>query len=195
MIEHISDRDLQLAFDGELAAGRAQAVREHAQSCAECEAKWANLAELSGQLAVLQRVDVGFRPEGAAVGALMSRLSDGAGRKKPHWTSRSLVLANSVLAAAVAITCIALLPSSGKVNAKRPAAVYDFEETVPAGYTSLPFADPALPLDDAEVLPVQLSADDLEMMGLSAVDAPQEGVQAEILIGVDGLPRAIRIVE
>ena len=72
---------------------------------------------------------------------------------------------------------------------------YDLEPAIPAGYVSLPFADPALPLDDATVLPVQLSPDDLEMMGLDAADASPDGVEAEILIGMDGWPRAIRIVE
>jgi hypothetical protein len=69
---------------------------------------------------------------------------------------------------------------------------------VPPGYVSLPFADPALPLDDAEVLPVELSPEDLELMGLAsddAGDAPQGDVKAEILIGIDGWPRAIRFVE
>ena len=127
-------------------------------------------------------------------------------QNRPHWTSRSLAVANTLAAVAVAITCIVLLPSLHRAPgthaspaAAHPATVYDLEQAVPAGYVSLPFADPALPLDDAEVLPVELSAEDLELMGLSSNDgegdASQDGVQAEILIGIDGWPRAIRIVQ
>jgi Putative zinc-finger len=200
MIEHVSELDLVLAFDGELPADRIEAVRAHARECAACEEKWTGLAQLSHQVAALHP-EVVFPPQEAAVGALLSRMNQAPAQKKTHWTSRSLVFANTVVAIAAAITCIVMLPAL-RVT-KHPAAhaplVYDLEPVVPAGYVSLPFADPALPLDDTAVLPVELSAEDLELMGLNSSDGaagePGEGVRAEILIGMDGWPRAIRIVD
>ncbi len=81
--------------------------------------------------------------------------------------------ANALAAVAVAITCLVLLPSLRMRNhaAPHPAAIYDFDQAVPPGYVSLPFADPALPLDDATVLPVELTAEDLELMGIDPADA------------------------
>jgi hypothetical protein len=205
MIEHVSEQDLLLAFDGELSPDRDAAVRAHTRDCAACEERWASLAHLSQQVVALQCPDVTFVPRETAVAALLSRIDKAATPRKTHWTSRSFAVANTLVAIAAAITCIVLLPSLrvASHNPARASAIYDLEQSVPPGYMSLPFADPALPLDDAEVLPVELSAEDLELMGVDAgvdgrVDANAaagDGVRAEILIGMDGWPRAIRIVE
>jgi hypothetical protein len=197
MIEHVSENDLLLAFDGELPVDRIAAVRAHTLDCAACTEKWAILEHLSREVAALHGPDVELAPRETAVAALLSRIDMAGAPRKTHWTSRSFAVANTLVAIAAAITCIVLLPGLrvSSRSASHPAAVYDLEQAVPPGYVSLPFADPALPLDDAEVLPVQLSAEDLELMGVDAGDAPREGVQAEILIGMDGWPRAIRIIE
>ena len=199
MSEHISEVDLLLALDGELPLDRNEAVMAHIHDCPACTERSATLSHLSDAVAVMERPNLTFRPQEAAVAALVSHMKSAP--RKAHWTTRSLVFANSLVAVAVAITCIALFPSLrvGTHAAARPAAVYDLEDSVPAGYTSLPFADPALPLDDSAVLPVELSEEDLELMGVDVNDtdnpAPRGNVQAEILIGMDGWPRAIRIVE
>jgi hypothetical protein len=197
MTEHVSESDLLLAFDGELPADRRAAVCAHTRDCAACKEKWASLERLNREVAALQGPDVELAPEEIAVTALLSRIDRAGAPRRTHWTSRSFAVANTLVAIAAAITCIVLLPSLrvSSRGASHPAAVYDLEQAVPPGYVSLPFADPALPLDDAEVLPVQLSAEDLELMGVDVTDAPREGVQAELLIGMDGWPRAIRIIE
>ena len=200
MLEHISEEDLLLALDGELAADRNEAVREHTRACAACDSRWNELQRLSQEVAILQRPDVAFRPEQAAVASLLSRIDHGQPTKR-FWTSHSFAIANTLVAVAVAITCVALLPSwqAAKRPVSHPAPVYDLEQSIPTGFVSLPYADPALPLDDATVLPVELSAEDLVLMGIvdneAANGVPREGVQAEILIGMDGWPRAIRILE
>jgi hypothetical protein len=60
----------------------------------------------------------------------------------------------------------------------------------------LPYSDRALPLGDAMVVRVELPIEELRLTGL-AVDAGRPGtvVQADVLLGIDGLPRAIRLVE
>ncbi len=200
MTEHVSEVDLLLSLDGELPADREEAVRAHTHECAACEEKWATLAQLSQQVAALQP-EVTFRPQETAVGALVSRMNRASAPARSHWTSRSLMFANTLAAVAVAVTCLVMWPAlrTPKHPAVHTPVAYDLEPAVPAGYVSLPFADPALPLDDTAVLPVELSAEDLELMGLNSTDAstdtPVDGVRAEILIGIDGWPRAIRIVE
>jgi hypothetical protein len=206
MSEHVSETDLLLAYDGELSPDRDEAVRHHRRVCGACEEKWVRLAGLSQEVAMLQCPQVAFRPEETAVAALLSRI-DHVHREKGRLESRTslasrwLVWGNTLAAVAVAITCIIWLPSLRVRDhaAAHLPAIYDFDQAVPAGYVSLPFADPALPLDDSTVLPVELTAEDLELMGIDAADytnaAPRDGVHAEILLGMDGWPRAIRIVE
>jgi len=192
LTDHVPEADLLLALDGELPSDRVAAIRAHTAVCPSCETRWARFSGLSGEVAALCPA-VALQSEERAVASLRARLERVEGRTS--WTSRSLVFANTLAAVAAACACIFLLPSLRPVNrvADR-AAAYDFEQAVPQGYTSLPFADPALPLDDATVLPVELSAEDLELMGISATEIPAGGgVQAEIILGVDGWPRAIRI--
>ena len=198
MSEHISEADLLLAFDGELSPDRDEAVRGHRRVCGACEEKWVRLSDLSQEVAMVQCPRVEFRSEEAAVAALGSRIDRARAEKRAPMASRWLVWANGLAAVAAAVTCIVLLPSLRVRDhaAAHPPAVYDFEQAVPAGYVSLPFADPALPLDDATVLPVELTAEDLVLMGFDPEDAAsQDGVKAEILLGMDGWPRAIRLVE
>jgi hypothetical protein len=200
MLEHVSESDLLLAFDGELSPEGNEAVRLHTQTCALCEEKWAGLKDLSEQVATLPCREVVFQQEEQAVAVLCSQMENAPNPKKAHWATRSLVLTNTLVAVAVAITCIMLFPARegtivGAHTAVLTPVVYDLEQAVPPGYVSLPFGDPALPLDDATVLPVDLSAEDLEMMGFDANETPPDGVRAELLIGMDGWPRAIRIVE
>jgi hypothetical protein len=206
MNEHVSQQDLLLAYDGELTPDRQEAVHAHARSCPQCREQWFELADLSQRVAVLQCPKVKFRPQEAAVTELVSRLDSEPERKRAPWTGRSLALANTLAAVAVAVTCIVLAPSIKRHPAVHApsAGAYgpltgEMESAVPPGYVSLPYGDPALPLDDAEVLPVELSAEDLELMGLSTSDAAgdvtQDRIQAEVLIGMDGWPRAIRIVQ
>lgn len=206
MNEHISESDLLLAFDGELPAERNASIRDHAQECPECGNKWSELDRLSERLAAMTRPEVVFQPQEAAVGALVARID---WRENPRVTPRVLMFANALAAVAAAAICLLMWPSfrAAKHAAPHPEAVYDFEEAVPEGYVSLPFADPALPLDDAAVLPVELSAEDLELMDPALSEAINDAeasalvagsktaVKAEILIGMDGWPRAIRIVE
>jgi hypothetical protein len=60
----------------------------------------------------------------------------------------------------------------------------------------LPFSDRALPLGDATVVRVELPIEELRLTGLM-VDGGHAGtiIQAEVLMGIDGLPRAIRLVQ
>lgn len=206
MNEHVSESDLLLAFDGELPPERNAVIRDHMQECQACETQWTALQQLSEQLAAVTRQDVTFQPQETAVAALVARIDQ---PDKRRVTPRVLVFANALAAVAAAAICLLMWPSfrGAKHPALHPDAVYDFEEAVPEGYVSLPFGDPALPLDDAAVLPVELSAEDLELMDPTLSEAINDAeasallagsktaVKAEILIGMDGWPRAIRIVE
>jgi hypothetical protein len=195
MSEHISETELLLAFDGELPAERNEAIHAHRRGCARCEEKWMHLADVSREVATLERPEVKFRGEETALAALAARL-DHVRPEKAHWSR--LVWANTLAAVAVAVTCMVALPA---LHSRHPAvaranATYDVDDAVPAGYVSLPYGDPALPLDDASVLPVELNAEDLEMMGIEGDAAEgREHVKAEILLGMDGWPRAIRIID
>jgi hypothetical protein len=64
------------------------------------------------------------------------------------------------------------------------------------GFVALPFSDDALPLRDATVVRVQLPVEELRLTGLP-VEGEYRGamIQADVLLGMDGLPRGIRLVQ
>ena len=69
--------------------------------------------------------------------------------------------------------------------------------TVPENnsFIALPFSDSALPLGDATVVRVQMAVEQLQSTGLPMLDArPGTSVEADVLVGIDGLPRGIRLV-
>ena len=63
-------------------------------------------------------------------------------------------------------------------------------------FITLPFSDAALPLDQAAVIRVELPRSALELAGLPVnEDRRSERVRADLVLGADGLARAIRFVQ
>jgi len=63
-------------------------------------------------------------------------------------------------------------------------------------FFTLPFSDAALPLDEATMIRVELPRSALELAGLPVdEDRRNQRVRADLILGVDGLARAIRFVE
>ena len=63
-------------------------------------------------------------------------------------------------------------------------------------FFDLPFSDAALPLDQATVIRVELPRSALELAGLPVdEDRRNQRIRADLVLGADGLARAIRFVE
>lgn len=64
-----------------------------------------------------------------------------------------------------------------------------------AQFTELPFSDASLPLEDATVVRVTLPAAALRQAGVAVEeDSANAMLQAEVVLGIDGLPRGIRLL-
>jgi hypothetical protein len=75
----------------------------------------------------------------------------------------------------------------------QPAAVASKEVVTP--FFPLPFSDSALPLDQASVIRVDLPRSALEWTGLPVEeDRRNERIRADLVLGADGLARAIRFI-
>ncbi len=74
-----------------------------------------------------------------------------------------------------------------------PAAVASKEVVTP--FFPLPFSDAALPLDEASVIRVDLPRSALELTGLPVEENRRnERIRADLVLGADGLARAIRFI-
>jgi len=103
-------------------------------------------------------------------------------RFKPRWMG----------IAAVALVILLTGFYVGRRTAK-PAAN---AERYNAGFVALPYAQSGVPLEDAVVVRVNIGELELESMGIpSASRNPGRRIKADVLVGQDGVARAIRLVE
>ncbi|MBZ5611868.1 MAG: hypothetical protein LAP38_26710 [Acidobacteriia bacterium] len=86
-------------------------------------------------------------------------------------------------------------------GATQPAAEMQVENAVvrtdeiAASFYPLPVADELPPLETGMVVRVQLPMSSLRLMGLPVGEDPGETVQADVLLGQDGLARGVRLIQ
>lgn len=77
-----------------------------------------------------------------------------------------------------------------------PSAVIDSYERVPAGFVPLPYAESDVPLEEAVIVRVELQRSQLGRLGIPVSTlAINEKVSADLLVGQDGVTRAVRLVQ
>lgn len=91
-------------------------------------------------------------------------------------------------------------PPAGKI-APRQQAPYDLNRVVWAtDFVPVPFSDGLMPDEDAAVVRVQMARSELASLGFpvsedGAEDGAAQLIQADLLIGQDGQPRAVRLIQ
>lgn len=101
-------------------------------------------------------------------------------RKRPR---RGWIYAAAIAACAiVALTWLAVTPSGPRSE--------------PAGFVALPYADSGVPLEEGVIVRVEIPRAELRRLGAPVMlPAGTNGeVRADLLIGQDGIARAVRIV-
>jgi hypothetical protein len=71
-----------------------------------------------------------------------------------------------------------------------PAAVSEAAE-----FIALPYSQSGVPMEQPVIVRMSVSAGTLTSMGVSLPLPPQESVDAELLVGQDGVARAVRILQ
>lgn len=205
---HPPEIQLLLALDGELDPPEFEKITRHAQTCSICGARLAEWKRLSDQIQAYHR---SFHVSAPPV-PLPQRVQSFA----------AVRLAVAFSAVAMAVACL-FWPFGTKhppvTIAPPPVVVQDFQAAPPSahpsvisrkpsrhkrtsiaaapnsGFIALPFSDTALPLAGATVVRVQMPIEELQSTGLPVINArPGAAVQADVLVGIDGLPRGIRLV-
>lgn len=92
-----------------------------------------------------------------------------------------------------ALLCLAC--ALGWIAAGRRSTVVAHRDEPPA-FIALPYAQSGVPLESAVVIRVRMGRSQLSSFGLPALSGMSAGtVQADLLVGQDGVPRAIRLVQ
>jgi hypothetical protein len=215
---HPGHAQLLLALDGELEPGEAAAISQHVESCLTCGTQWEQYARISQRIvryhdsalqarvpkvrSPLMQVEGGSRNSGAKARVIAAFAGVAAALVCLVWlfppVNRPAPMPQQAPAASPVIALAAPVPSQAKaVGHRRPRSKRDGTlATDNSGFFALPFSDDALPLRDATVVRVQLPIEELRLTGL-AIEGAETGatIQADLLLGIDGLPRGIRLVQ
>ena len=205
---HPSEAQLVLALDGELDQAAAVEIALHIEGCGACREQYEQWERISQQIAKCHSAELQSLvwPQGRRSQMRKRRLialsTIAASLAGFVWYSanpRRTVIAPSEpprIIATAPLTPVKPNAAAVRVSRKRTAPkVARRAVDNSSDFISLPFSDGALPLNDATVVRVQLAAEDLQLAGLPIADArPGTAVQADLLIGIDGLPRAFRLI-
>jgi len=94
-------------------------------------------------------------------------------------------------AAACAVLAAALVLTHKPARPPRTLDVY-----LPSGFVALPYSQSGVPMESAIVIRVRIRPAELSSMGVAVPAAASTAkVQADVLVGQDGVARAVRLVE
>lgn len=105
--------------------------------------------------------------------------------RRAHWERWRLVVAAAVIGS------IAGYFAASRVH--KPSVAEREAAQVLAGFTPLPYAASGAPLGEAVILRMQLPMESVEVNPAAVVTERTRFVPADVLIGQDGVPRAIRV--
>lgn len=203
-MKHPTEAELLLAFDGELEAREAAEIAVHIETCALCRAQFERLKQISGAIVEYHHALRNVRSPKRVTRVLVPALAIAALLLIGLWMARpnrpgSQTQVAARQAAAHLADATKIVQSVSKTSVQRVARRKRHRPPVAvevAQFIELPFSDGALPLADAAVVRVEIPVEELLLAGLT-VDGRQPGslVAADLLMGMDGLPRGIRLVQ
>jgi hypothetical protein len=174
-------------------------LESHLKACSKCAERWEDEQRLSAQLRAARDAAAGRRSSDARREEIMRRFAVAPPRRfEPAWTW-------VVAAAAVLILSIALgylwrngHRVDGPVPGPHQVAVgtADFEELAGDSneFIAVAYAPPLAAGEFVSVLRTELQPTALARMGIYVDAAYTNAVPADVLVGEDGFPRAVRVV-
>lgn len=206
---------VELARGSERDAAAAERLRAHLDRCAGCAARLEGERQLTAALKAM----AGAEPTSTRAAAIEAELlaafagqQAAATRQAPRTRSITPAVRAWLAAAAVLVLAVAAWqgitrwPSAADTAARAGAGSARVEgapeaRPVPAGggqalqFVALPTAIGLPALESGHIVRVELPAADLPAYGFDVTPQPAAGaVQADVLVGQDGQPRAIRFV-
>jgi len=208
--EDFEDDVVDLARGGELGeAGRAEALA-HAEACLRCAARLEDERAVTSALRALGARTAGAEAPARVEAALLRALRDpgpiDAGGVVTARPSRAIELLLLAAAAAILAAIVVVPPRADRLRDTLPPALPAGSPATPvvaeeaagenAEFVALSYGEDLRELDSLQVVSVELPRTALAALGWPAVESAQTGsVTAEVIVGHDGVARAIRFVD
>lgn len=179
---------------------------DHARECRNCGARLARERALTAGLAMIVAEDQTAEPSPMVLQSLLAAQKEMFARRQ---RIRVLWSASTALAACLAIFSIvrtvdrSRVPADPSLEAHTPemAALLASREDATAAasgsdeFVAIPFSEPLSPDERTELQSVRMTRAMLTALGLASnAPDPDEPVNAEIVVGEDGVPRAVRVL-
>ena len=173
---HPSSELLLYRLDGELTAEAACALDAHLAECAECRNRWNRLRAVSD-----------------AVDAYSMTLGSPAGQRSALVAATRAQETRTYWRFAATAAALILAAGIGFLLSRPPKTPPRVLQMAADAFIDLPYSDENLSGEGAVVLQVELPRTAVALAGMPVSDGPANGrVKAEVLVGADGLARAIR---
>jgi hypothetical protein len=170
MSSHLSEEQIAAWVAGE----RGAAVGAHLAGCAECAA---DVERTAGAIAL-------FRESGARCAEYWIARTERRPARRASRAWRWAIAAPVLAAVALAVALV-----------RRPAPVPAPLEQAQTGFVRIPYVVPPLPYERTEIVRMNVPVAALIAAGLRRDEPAAASVPAEVLVGQDDRPLAIRVLE
>src|SRR5579862_7484477 len=166
-------------------------LQEHMGQCPRCARCWEDEHGLSAQ----------FRAMRAAAELRLSESRREQVMQEFDLAHRSFIPASvKWLLSAAAVLLLTVAVGYGWRNSRRPQAMEASIETIEDvaddnGFVAIPYAPPLATGEFVRVVETELQPIALARMGIYVDEADSSEIPAELLLGEDGFPRAVRVIE
>jgi hypothetical protein len=170
------------------------ALTAHTAGCAKCSERWSAERNLAMGLRMMRTQASAVRTPHAVREALMTEFAES--RRKPvafpapsrRWVW-SLAAAALILLSTFAARNLLLKPVSPPVAQQSEAQ----SETQQEGFIEVPYAPPLAPGELISVVHTELQPAELASLGVNVDPSWTTELPADLLVGQDGFPRAVRV--
>ncbi len=189
-------------------------LRDHLRVCARCEQRWANQRSLSAQFRTMRDAARAPRQSGTRREQIM-REFEAAHRRAFHPQFKWVLSAAAVLLLAIALVygwqngrhSTQASASSSRQTSQvpaPPAGVSEMEDIESAnvegladdnGFVDVPYTPPLAAGEFVRVIRAELRPIALARMGVDVDLNDASEIPADVLVGEDGFPRAVRVLQ
>ena len=167
-------------------------ARVHLVNCEKCSDRWEAEIELASQFRALQAELGGRRSAYARRTELLRKFDAEHPRQslRPWWSLAAAAALLFTVGVGVSLRYLDLQSTTPSSSVSEVQA--DMQE---AGFIAVPFVPPLAPGELLHIIHTQLQPAELASFGVNVDPTLSADLPADLLVGADGFPRAVRISE
>jgi hypothetical protein len=204
--DHLTSALLVKAMDAELTSGEAAFVMEHLARCEECREKYEGFRSTS----LMIESGVAAVPVGDPLNereSLRQRLEAQQTAQRPGQTPERVLWRfgwGMAIAASIALGIVMAPRNKSTADKQHRVQAASFVNAIEVGgesFVPLPYSNPDLPVNESRIVEMQVPVSALNDIGIvlesvsNRESASERSVLADVLMGADGQPLGVHVLE